>query len=309
MTGSERPTLTAKARTKRPVPFLLGYLALVFVGGALVAPWLYFGAQAAAAHSDAWQWVARNPFHRFVHRSMLILAIVGIWPLCKATGITWSELGLKYNRREKRRVWAGFFVGLVSLSVVGVISLLFGGRAFYPPENPVRAFVIILLTAAGVGLIEELIFRGALFGCLRSPSQWKGALVISSAIYAIVHFFSRPVAPPEITWLSGFVILEQMLRGFVDMQMLIPGFVNLTLVGLILGMAYQLSGTISFSIGLHVGWIFCGQTYVVITRSIPRANQWLWGTDKLIDGWSSTIVLVVTLAGLSYWFRRSARGA
>ncbi len=304
MTGTERPMQNTKERAKKPLPFLLTYLGIVFLGGALIAPWLYFGVQWAAEHSAAWQWLARNPFHRFVHRSMLILAIAGIWPLCRATGITWTELGLRLDRNEGRKLLMGIGLGLVSLAIVAKSSLLFGGRTFHLPDHPWRALMVIVLTAVIVGPIEEIIFRGALFGSLRTSSQWKAALIISSAIYAIVHFFSRPVAPPQVSWLSGLTILLQMLRGFVDVQTLIPGFVNLTLVGLILGMAYQLSGSLSFSIGLHAGWIFCSQVYIVMTQPLRGANQWVWGSEKLVDGWSSTIVLLIVLGVLSWWFRR-----
>ena len=50
------------------------YLLMVFVGGALLAPALYWLAQGLAFEWPVWERVAANPFHRFVHRSLEILA-------------------------------------------------------------------------------------------------------------------------------------------------------------------------------------------------------------------------------------------
>jgi hypothetical protein len=86
-----------------------------------------------------------------------------------------------------------------------------------------------------------------------------------------------------------------MLGGFADFHALVPGFFNLTLAGVMLGLAYQRTGNLYFSIGLHAGWIFWLKTYGAFTISAPHAATWFWGTGKLIDGWLALIVLVVTL--------------
>jgi membrane protease YdiL (CAAX protease family) len=92
-----------------------------------------------------------------------------------------------------------------------------------------------------------------------------------------------------------------MLGGFADLQMVIPGFVNLTLAGILLGLAYQRTGNLYFSIGLHAGWIFWLKFYGAITAPVPAASQWFWGTQKLIDGWLALIVLAFALLALNRW--------
>src|SRR5207247_1073132 len=81
--------------------------------------------------------------------------------------------------------------------------------------------------------------------------------------------------------------------GFFDGKTLVPGFFNLTLAGIILGLAYQRLNHLYFSIGLHAGWIFWLKSYGFLTDPGSGANQWLWGTRKLIDGWLAFAVLIV----------------
>ena len=77
-----------------------------------------------------------------------------------------------------------------------------------------------------------------------------------------------------------------------------PAFINLTVAGIILGLAYQFTGSLYFSIGLHAGWIFWQKSYGFLTRGKLDSSLWLWGSDKLIDGWLALLVLIVTMVAL-----------
>jgi len=87
-----------------------------------------------------------------------------------------------------------------------------------------------------------------------------------------------------------------MLRGFVDVEQVVPGFFNLTLAGGLLALAYQRTGNLYCSIGLHAGWIFWLTFYGFLTREVAGADAWFWGTAKLIDGWLALVVLTLALA-------------
>jgi hypothetical protein len=110
-----------------------------------------------------------------------------------------------------------------------------------------------------------------------------------------VHFFARVDLPGAVTWLSGLELLPHKLAGFGDLKVVVPGFFNLTLAGILLGLAYQRTGNLYFSVGLHAGWIFWLKSYGVLTASAGGANNWLWGTEKLIDGWLTLPVLAGAL--------------
>ncbi len=286
----------------RPLRAILMYLGFVFLGGALLAPWLYHGAQWAAAQLPALQALAANPFHRFVNRSWLLLAAAGLWPFLRGIGVTsWNSAGLGRTNGAGRQLGGGFALGLASLAVVALLALAGGARRFNGDHTAMEFLKHLTnagLAAVLVGVLEELFFRGALFGALRKACRWPAALVASSAIYALLHFFQRPESPDTVHWASGLALVPRMMRGFGDLEMLVPGFFNLALAGVLLGLAYQRSGQLYFSIGLHAGWIFWLKSYGFLTSEANTAARWFWGTGKLIDGWLALLVLLPVAAAI-----------
>ncbi len=293
---------TDSTSSMRPLRSILVYLGIVFLGGALMAPWLYKLAQAAAAASPSFQKLADQPFHRYVNRSLLALAILGLWPFLRSIGVrSWREVGLGAASGIGRQLCAGFAVGFGSLAGVALLALVAGARSLdfdHSMFDLLKHLLSAALTAVCVAVLEEIVFRGALFGALRQAWSWRKALTVSSLIYALLHFFQRPESLSTIDWASGLALLPRMMRGFGELEQLIPGFLSLTLVGVSLGLAYQRTGNLYFSIGLHAGWIFWLKFYGFLTREVAGANTWLWGTHKLIDGWLAFVVLALVLLGL-----------
>jgi membrane protease YdiL (CAAX protease family) len=278
----------------RPLPALSIYIGAVFLGGALVAPWLYWLTQSVA---QSFPHLANSPFHRFVNRSLLGLALIGLWPLFRGLGIrSWKEFGLTNPTPNGKRLVAGFSVGFSSLAIVAFAALGTGARMLMDDQaHLIRKLLGAALTAIVVAVLEEILFRGALFGTLRRGMHWGLALIVSSIIYALVHFMESARVTGPVLWYSGFEVLPRMLRGLVQWQLLIPGLLNLTLAGVLLALAYQRTGNLYFSIGLHAGWIFWLKSYGIFTREVSGANAWIWGGAKLIDGWVASLVLAPTL--------------
>ncbi len=291
----------------RPLAAFLVYLALVFLGGPLVAPWIYGAAQHFA---DTWPWVADQPFRRYVNRCMLVFALLGMYPLIRAFGArSAAELGLVKPRGHWGKLLGGVALGFASLAVIVVVCMIAGVRVWgYDLDVPV--FVKILLEAAltgiSVSIIEELLFRGAVFGAFRKVMHWRWAALISSAIYAILHFMKRVDDLTPDHWYSGLVVLGHMFSGFADWHEVVPGFFNLTLAGMLLALAYQKSGNLWFSIGLHGGWIFWRRAYGALTDQPrvdgvevgPSPHEWFFGTKTMTDGWLAALVLLVALGVL-----------
>lgn len=280
----------------RPLRALGIYIAVVFLGGALLAPWLCWLAQAVA---HTFPRLAHQPFHRFVNRALLIFALAGLWPLLRALGATsLREVGLRKPTAHWRTLLGGLLLGFASLALVAVVTLAAGGRAFIQNNDSMRLMEKIVgaaLSAVVVAVLEETLFRGGIFGGLRRVFHWRVALVASSMIYAIVHFLESAKHEGAVTWLSGLELLPRMMRGFANWEQIVPGFFNLTVAGVLLALAYQRTGNLYFSIGLHAGWIFWLKSYGAITTDVAGANTWLWGTGKMIDGWLALAVLSLTL--------------
>jgi uncharacterized protein len=287
----------------RPLRALVIYIAVVFVGGALLAPWLCWLAQALARtlpNLATVRHLADAPFHRYVNRSLLVLALAGLWPLLRSLGATsWRETGLVRPSGQWRKLLGGFLLGFISLALVAAIALAAGGRTVnhgLPLAVIAERILSAAATAAVIAVLEEILFRGGIFGGLRRVFDWRFALVVSSLIYAIVHFLAPAADPQTVNWASGFHQLGLMLGGFTDWQQVVPGFFNLTLAGLLLGLAYQRTGNLCFSIGLHGGWVFWIKCHASLTDRVANARTWLLGTEKMTDGWLALVALALMLA-------------
>jgi len=289
----------------RPFLALFIYIAVVFPGGALLAPGLWHLGQFAAQHFPGpfWQHLAHCPFHRFMDRAFLVLALAGLWPLLRTLGVrSRADLGLISPAGQGGLFLAGLAAGFLTLGAVAALAVYFGGRplVYHLPAARVAAILAGGLgTAAVVAVLEEILFRGGIFNGLRRVFWWPAALVASSLIYALVHFLQHGEVTGPVTWTSGLTLLPGLLGGFADLGTLIPGFFTLTLAGLLLGLAYQRTENLYFSIGMHGGWIFWLKIYRSVTVDAPDVSVWLWGTGKLIDGWAAFLLLfLVLLVGL-----------
>mgnify|MGYP000574965500 CR=1 FL=1 len=293
--GLSLPQLSLRPAPMHPLRSLALYLLAVFGLGALLAPWLFALAQWAGERLPLLAPLAGHPFHRYVHRSLLLVALVGLWPFLRSIQVrSWRDLGVVSPVGRGRDLATGFAVGFASLAAVAALALAFGGRHLAPEPRWDRLFHAVL-TAVAVAGMEEVLFRGALFGALRKVHHWLTALGVSSVVYALVHFFQRPPAPARVSWSSGLEMLPQMLKGFTELPSLAPGFFVLTLAGAILAWAFHRTGDLWCAFGLHAGWVFWLKSYGAFTSARPEACLPFWGSHKLVDGWLAGIVLAGVL--------------
>ncbi len=179
----------------RLIRSLLIYFVVIFLGGALLAPWLYWSAQWAASQWPALGGLAASPFHRYLARALLGLALIGLVPLLRQAGmLQWRAVGLGKQGRPVADILRGFCLGLASLACVALLALAGHGRVPAQWQSGMQLIHRLLnatFTAVIVAVIEEILFRGALFGVLRKAMPWPGALAVSSAVYSAVHFMFR----------------------------------------------------------------------------------------------------------------------
>jgi membrane protease YdiL (CAAX protease family) len=271
----------------RPARALLGFLIFVFLGAALVAPWVYHGLNAIG--------FSGIPFRRVVDRCLLVLALGALWPFVRRLGVrSASELGLKIYPRLGRDLAIGVLIGTTLLFIAMGLSLAVGASVWHGARSGLpKQIAAALLTAFIVAVLEEILFRGAIYTALARVAGATFGLFVSGALYAILHFFARPQNPDAVTWNSGFIVLGRMLNGFTDFHQVIPGFFSLTLLGIILTLAFRRTGALFMSMGIHAAVVFWVKLYGFAVDSNAAANTWFWGTGKLIDGWFCFILLVV----------------
>jgi uncharacterized protein len=288
----------------RALAVVIGGIALFLFGSALLAPWLFWLAQAFAAFLP--EKAVYGPFHQYIIRSMLVCAVLALFIIRYFAFDSWQQLGLRPPRRHWREFVAGLFWTFLLLSLLAAVVVIVGGRAFSGELSAGKLLGRLAnatASALAVAFLEELLFRGALFGGLRRTWSMPTALLVSSIIYSIVHFPHRTEVPAEVTWYTGFLLMPQVLSGFVDFKHILPSFLFLTLAGMIFGLAYHRTGALYAAMGLHAGAIVVIKLYASLTRPTD-VDPWLWGTDKLTDGWlplAYILLLLVIFPRLPLW--------
>jgi uncharacterized protein len=242
------------------------------------------------------------PFHRYFSRSMQISAILMLWPAFRWVGINrLSQLGIQANKSWKRDAAAGFIVAFVPLAVLSA-GYLWAGVYEMRSEWEASGFIRIAGTAVVVAGLEEFLFRGVLLGlCLRAMGPLRAA-VVSSAVFAAVHFLKGSKAPMEsaVTWLSGFGQLPLMVSSAPDWPLIGWGAASLFIAGLLLAYAALRTRSLFLAAGLHAGWIFGQQGLQLISKYNKKETDFLlpWVGPNVVSGAVPTgLVPLALLAG------------
>lgn len=257
--------------------------------------------------------LGRQPFHRYVNRAMLLLALAGLWPWARGMGmVSWRDMGW---RRPQAPEWKllgwGFLWGLASLAVFAIVAVASGAKVAnfdHTAGEWVKRLFSATLSGISVALLEETLFRGGVFGGLRRSLGFLPAMLLASVIFASLHFLDRRPEPVgTVGWGSGIALLPRMVREIDDVRMFGAALGSLVLVGCFLCLSYERTGNLFFPVGLHAGWVFWMKITGFVTVAQPQAAGWLWGTGKLVDGWVVFGLLLVTFAW--YWQRGRAAAA
>jgi len=200
------------------------------------------------------------PFNKVLHFSLVFTALAGALLYLRATHGVWMLLGVNTSSSTRRRQFlSGFCAGILILVSVEITLHLLGMRQPDPDlQAGAAAFLLAVLKAllSGllVGLIEELTYRGAILEGFMRHSLPTFALLLSSLLYAAVHFIELPDTDPQsgIHWYSGVLLLGRGFHPFQD-----PGiwdsFTTLFLLGLLLCQLRLHTGKLIACIGLHAG--------------------------------------------------------
>ncbi|MFB3100570.1 MAG: lysostaphin resistance A-like protein [Gammaproteobacteria bacterium] len=248
------------------------------------------------------------PFHKLVSHITLIC------------GLIFSGIYLKYHQLYSRQAFGfglskniflrdllqGLFAGILILAFIKLILILSGVHQIKPNldyfwSNIFSIFFKAILTGLVVGLIEESIFRGALFSSLYKKTNAFIAISLTSFVYAAVHFLKYRELPEgtEITWLTGVEMLPDAFFKLFYPD-IIDHFLTLFTLGVLLSMIRLRNGNIALCIGIHAG--------IVLTLKITgRFSEYVSGSsfDFLVNwvdhtlGYLSFVWLLVL--AIIYW--------
>src|SRR5215471_4921112 len=257
------------------------YFIAIVVGGALLAPILFWLAQTLAAHG-VFPFLTKYDFDTFFHRAILVAAVLLLWPLLRVSDVRGvADLGLAPNPHWARDVGAGVLLSVIPLLFCGALLIalhvyLFRHVLVWPRLGKV------LLAAISVPFIEETFFRGIVLSLLLRTGRKLLSVVAVSGLFAGVHFLKGSEHEPVIvTWTSGFGSIADAFAGFGDPMMVLAAFATLFLIGCILADARVLTRSLWMPIGLHAGWIFASGTFSWLARQRMVGLPWL-GENLLV---------------------------
>ena len=282
----------------KEVARIIAYFAGVVLLGALLAPWLFWAGNAVAARG-VFTFLGEVPFQRFFNRAILVAAVVLLWPTVKSLRIGgWRDLGLQPDARWRSHLLAGFAIGGLLVGMMAVAYTQFG---FYEWRSrlPWGALPPLLFSAFTVALIEECLFRGAIFGLFRRTLRPFTALFWVTALFSILHFLKpdEDFKIAQVGWLSGFTLLPHSFHQFAEPMTLLAGFTTLFTLGWVLGYATLRTRSLWLSIGLHAGIVFVKMSFSKLTRREEMLLPWV-GNELQIG---LVPVAVLALGGGLVW--------
>ncbi len=282
---------------------LIFYVVAILVGAALISPPLYWAGQ-WLIDTGVLPLLKEYRFPKYFNRGALICALAGLYPFLKSLGLSsWRELGIVPNPQKRQDLLIGIGLGVGGL---GLAAAFMVGTGNWVLHEMIRWHMIggALLTAIAVATIEEMLFRGVLYGLIRRHLSWRAALSALSVVFAAIHFLkphpSLKRFDADVTWSSGFEIIPKLFWQFADFNLIVGGFLTLVLVGWILGYTTEKTKSLWMAIGLHGGWVFALRSFMFSSSKVGETSFW-FGRD-LITGGAPLVLLGVTLVFLVFGF-------
>jgi membrane protease YdiL (CAAX protease family) len=290
--------LRTNTRRLKEIVNILAYFTGVILLGALLAPPLFWAGQAIAGRGFL-IFLAETSFQKFFNRAMLVAAIVLLWPALRTLRVRgWNDLGLRPDTRWWQHATAGLGIGAGSVAAMALTYIAFEVYR-WKPRLPWEKTPQLLLTAIVVGILEETLFRGAIFGLFRRTLRPFVALFCVTAIFAMVHFV-KPEESVQVTnvgWLSGFALLPHVFHQFTDPMTLLAGFTTIFVLGWVLGYATLRTRSLWMAIGLHAGVVLVKGIFSKFTKRQGEFLPWI-GSELQIG---LVPVAVLALCGVLVW--------
>lgn len=225
-----------------------------------------------------------------------------VWPQLLAAVLVWYGYRFWVRRIEKREPaelavpGMGRELGLGLLIGATLVVLTFAllgavGAYRFDGVNPAGAMLPLLLVPLAelvlVGLAEEMIFRGVVFGVTERALGSKAAIAISALVFSLAHLPNEGVSVVAIALIAAYGVMQAAL--------------------------YMATRRLWICIGTHVAWNYCVGTVFSSTVSGHAAGKGLLrgelAGDPLLTGGAfgvegSLVTLVLIVLVTAFWLRR-----
>lgn len=223
-----------------------------------------------------------------------------MWPQLVAAVLVWFGYRFYVRRIEKRQptelatpgmareLGSGLLLGAALVALSFAVLAALGVYEF----NGVNALSIMLLVPLAelvlVGMAEEMMFRGVIFGVTERALGAKLAVVISAAVFSLAHLPNDGVSILAVAALAAYGVLQAAL--------------------------YMTTRRLWVCIGTHVAWNYCVSQVFSSTVSGHAATDGLLRGQLVGDAWltggvfgveGSLITFVLISAAAAFFLRRA----
>lgn len=240
--------------------------ALLVFSAAFISA-ILFGALLAFPVYEIFSSFGEVPFRKIVSRTTLLSGLLfSLLYFAHYNGLSLHRLGIRSHRAHIRLIQglaAGFIiVAIIEANLLALDIHDLNAERLLSLERLSLLLLGGLLTGLLVGIVEELIFRGALLGGLSRQTNTALALVVVSLVYAAVHYLKFRDLPVDaaIHWYTGLTMLPAALFQFADPARY-DAMLTLFFLGLLLGLVRLLTGNLILCIGIHAGLV-AGEKFV-----------------------------------------------
>ncbi len=225
-----------------------------------------------------------------------------VWPQLLAAALVWLGYRFYVRRIEKRQptelatrgmaleLGKGLLLGAGLVASTFAVLAAFGA---YRLDGVNAVSIMILVPLAElilVGMAEEMVFRGVIFGVTERSLGSKAAIVISALIFSLAHLPNEGVSALGIAAIAAYGVLQAAI--------------------------YMKTRRLWACIGTHVGWNYCLSQIFSSTVSGHSSTDGLlrgelMGNTVLTGGVfgveTSLITLLLITAAAAFWLRRAFR--
>lgn len=307
-------------------------LVLIFfvapVVSMLVCPWVYTAIQSRSA--EVMQWVHESeaagtnlfwadiadsvftaPMRRVNERIVLICALALLVPAYRLGGMSSrADFGIPRRRDWLCLTGAGLVVAAASMLLVYVLGLVAGVYGLRELGSGVVGDLLqILIGMFLVGVIEEILFRGYILNAMRKSLGSVAAVLLSSALFAVIHFI-KPVDPAATDqWYSGFLLAGNLFAKAGGS--FLPEICTLFCMGTVLATLSLWTRSVYLAIGLHAGWVWIMMIFRLFTQNQGHLVRMFGPGEWISQGWVGPImaltVWAVVFATRKQWLALGAK--
>lgn len=223
-----------------------------------------------------------------------------VWPQLLAAVLVWFAYQFHVRRIEKRlpaelatrgmarELGTGVLVGagLVALTFALLAAL---GAWRFVGVNAVSIMILVPLAELSVvGMAEEMMFRGVVFGVTERSLGSKAAVLISALLFSLAHLPTEGVSTVAVAAIFAYGVMQAAI--------------------------FMKTRRLWVCIGTHIGWNYClSQVFSSTVSGHAAADDLLRGelvgnavlTGSAFGVEGSLVVLLMIAAAAAFWLRRA----